>query len=121
MPGSALLWQTELANDAGDQQPQANHPYQVDRHISCLVFTVHQRVSPSTSPESAAFASTPDVTDPTLATRTLDNQVHSTIGALRTFNPKLTDEQRSQVTTRINDFAGQTLDHAWEMEDKDLT
>jgi len=43
------------------------------------------------------------------AIRTLDNQVHSTIGALRTFNPKWTDEQRSQVTTRINDFAGQEL------------
>ena len=43
------------------------------------------------------------------AIRTLDNQVHSTIGALRTFNPNWTDEQRSQVTTRINDFAGQEL------------
>lgn len=43
------------------------------------------------------------------AIRTLDNQVHSTIGALRTFNPKWTDEQRTQVTTRINDFAGQEL------------
>ena len=43
------------------------------------------------------------------AIRTLDNQVHSTIGALRTFNPQWTDEQRSQVTTRINDFAGQEL------------
>src|SRR4030088_1074315 len=43
------------------------------------------------------------------AIRTLDNQVHSTIGALRTFNPNWTDEQRSQVTTRINDFAGREL------------
>ena len=43
------------------------------------------------------------------AIRTLDNQVHSTIGALRTFNPNWTDEQRSQVATRINDFAGQEL------------
>ena len=43
------------------------------------------------------------------AIRTLDNQVHSTIGALRTFNPMWTDEQRRQVTTRINDFAGQEL------------
>src|SRR6266516_3685700 len=43
------------------------------------------------------------------AIRTLDNQVHSTIGALRTFNAKWTDEQRSQVTTRINHFAGQEL------------
>src|SRR5205814_9103367 len=74
--GSPLLRQTELPNDAGDQQPTANHPYQVDRHISCLVFTVHQRVSPSTPPESAAFASTPDVTDPALAeTMALDQEV----------------------------------------------